>query len=78
MAWLPQLTPVKYNLKAKPDRQLMGFVMEDVPAPFAVDGRGVNVTAVVATLAAVVRAQREALERLQARVDALEAGGPTP
>ena len=75
---LGQLTAVRYNFKDKPDRQLMGFVAEDVPPAFAVNGRGVDVMAVVATLAAVVRAQREALTQLQARVDALEAGGGTP
>lgn len=75
---LGHLTPVRYNLKARPERSLMGFVVEDVPPAFAVDGRGVDVMAVVATLTAVVRAQREALDQLLARVDALEAGGPTP
>ena len=56
----------------------MGFVAEDVGQPFAVDAKGVDVMAVVATLTGVLRAQRDAMERLQARVDLLEQRGATP
>lgn len=73
---LAGLTPVKYNLKNKSGRQLMGFVLEDVPPAFAVDAKGVDVMAVVATLTGVVRSQRKALEQLRARVDQLESRGP--
>ena len=75
---LGQLRPVRYNLKAKPDRQLMGFVVEDVPPPFAVAAKGVDVMAVVATLTAVARAQQDTISELRARVDALEGGGSPP
>ena len=71
---LAQLTPVRYNLKAKPDRQLMGFVLENVPAAFAVDAKGVDVMAVVATLARIVQSQQAALNVLKARVDTLSNG----
>jgi hypothetical protein len=76
-ALLTTLVPVRYNLKERPDRALMGFVAEDVGAPLAVNAKGVDVMAVVSTLAAVVRSQRLALNRLQARVDALD-GGAVP
>jgi hypothetical protein len=56
----------------------MGFVVEEVPAPFAVDAKGVDVMAVVATLVGVVRAQRSALSQLETRVAQLERGGVTP
>lgn len=75
---LTQLNPVHYNMKTRPDRKLMGFVAEDVGLPFAVEKQGVDVMAVVATLTAVVRGQRDTLERLQARVDVLEQRGATP
>ena len=74
---LTKLAPVRYNLKARPDRTLIGFVAEDVGAPFAVETKGVDIMAVVSTLAAVVKSQREALSRLKARVDSLQ-GGAVP
>jgi hypothetical protein len=77
-SWVDALHPVTYNRKVQPGRRLMGFVVEGVPAPFAVDAKGVDVMAVVETLTAVVQTQREALARLQARVDALESGGANP
>jgi hypothetical protein len=76
--FLARLTPVRYNLKAKPDRRLIGFVAEDVPPELSVDAKGVDIMAVVATLAGALKTQQEALDRATARIDQLERGGPTP
>lgn len=72
---LTQLTPVRYNLKGKPDRTLMGFVLEQVPPAVAVAGKGVSIMSVVATLTAVVRAQRDAIDQLTSKVNQLEQRG---
>ena len=62
----------------------MGFIVEEVPPEFVVESkgetatRGVDVTAIVATLVGAVRAQSEAIDRLQSQVDRLQGGAQTP
>lgn len=73
-----QLNPVSYNLKAKPDRQLLGFIAEDTPTPLAVAARGVDVMGIAAVLTRIVQSQRETIQDLIHRVEALEAGSPPP
>ena len=78
------LRPVRYDLIARPSRRLMGFIVEEVPPEFVVESkgetatRGVDVTAIVATLVGAVRAQSEAIDRLQSQVDRLQGGAQTP
>jgi hypothetical protein len=69
---LARLKPVRYNFKQRPDRRLLGFIVEEVPPDVAIDTKGVDVMGVVATLAGVVRAQLDVIEDLRARIAALE------
>jgi hypothetical protein len=81
---LSQLHPVKYDLKSRPGRRLMGFVAESTPASLVVDSqgfveaKGVDLMGIVATLVGVIRAQRNAFTQLEARVAQLERGRVTP
>jgi hypothetical protein len=69
---LSQMNPVKYTLKARPGRQLMGFLAEQSPAAIAVDSKGVDIMACVATLTAAVKAQAGEINAMQDRITALE------
>lgn len=69
------LDPVQYRLKANPDeRSCLGFIAEHVPSSVATpDGKAIIPDEIVAVLTRVVKDQQEMIEKLERKVNALEA-----
>jgi hypothetical protein len=79
--YLMQLNPVRFDLKTLPGRRFMGFIAEDVPVPLQAEGKTktYSLTGVVATLTRALKSQQQTVERLDARIAALEQrAGQTP
>ena len=67
------LTPVKYNYKAIPDEETLGFIAEDVPDLVATNGRkALSAMDTVAVLTKVLQQQQETIEKLNSKIEALE------
>ena len=75
MAAVAALKPVRYNYKAEPQEQYVGFIAEDVPelvAQTSTDRKYLSPMDVVATLTRVVQEQQKTIEQLSKKVDQLE------
>lgn len=72
LAFLDQLNPVTYTLKKRPGARVMGFIAEEVPAPFTRDRQGVSLMEFIVTLTRVAKVQREEIRQLHARLSAIE------
>jgi Chaperone of endosialidase len=72
---LNHLDPVQYRLKSNPDeRNCLGFIAEHVPsAVAAADGKAIIPDEIVAVLTRVLKDQQEMIQKLERKVDALEA-----
>jgi len=71
---LEKLNPVKYNLKADSGKRMqIGFIAEDVPELVSTtDKKAIINDNIVAILTKVVKEQQKMIEKLIAKVDALE------
>ncbi|HSS50946.1 MAG TPA: tail fiber domain-containing protein, partial [Thermoanaerobaculia bacterium] len=68
-----KLNPVKFQYKAEPDQQHVGFIAEDVPDLVAMkDRKSLSPMDVVAVLTKVVQEQQKTIEKLSARLTELE------
>jgi hypothetical protein len=68
-----KLNPVKFQYKAEPGQQYVGFIAEDVPDLVAMnDRKSLNPMDVVAVLTKVVQEQQKTIEKLSARLTELE------
>ena len=68
-----KLNPVKFQYKAEPGQQYVGFIAEDVPNLVAMnDRKSLNPMDVVAVLTKVVQEQQKTIEKLSARLTELE------
>ncbi|MFY9822079.1 MAG: tail fiber domain-containing protein [Thermoanaerobaculia bacterium] len=68
-----KLNPVKFQYKAEPDQQHVGFIAEDVPDLVAMrDRKSLSPMDVVAVLTKVVQEQQKTIEKLNARLTELE------
>lgn len=68
-----KLNPVKFQYKAEPGQQYVGFIAEDVPSLVAMnDRKSLNPMDVVAVLTKVVQEQQKTIEKLSARLTELE------
>lgn len=68
-----KLNPVKFQYKAEPGQQYVGFIAEDVPNLVAMnDRKSLNPMDVVAVLTKVVQEQQKTIEKLNARLTELE------
>lgn len=73
LAAFKKLDPVKFQYKAEPGEQYVGFVAEDVPELVATnDRKHLNSMDVVAVLTKVVQEQQKTIEALSAKVDELQ------
>lgn len=71
-AALAQLNPVRFEYKANPGEEQLGFIAEDVPELVATsDRKGLAPMDVVAVLTKVVQEQQKTIDELKARLDAL-------
>lgn len=76
---LDGLSPVKYNYKVNKAERHLGFIAEDVPDLVATkDRKGMSPMDVTAVLTKVVQQQQAVIERLEARIEALESADGTP
>jgi len=70
---LSDLEPVTYQYKKEPDEMVAGFIAEDVPEMVATSSRRtLSALDITAVLTKVVQDQQDTIERLEARLDALE------
>ncbi len=70
-----KLNPVKFQYKAEPGQQYVGFIAEDVPSLVAMnDRKSLNPMDVVAVLTKVVQEQQKTIEKLSARLTEPGAG----
>lgn len=68
-----KLNPVKFQYKAEPGQQHVGFIAEDVPNLVAMnDRKSLSSMDVVAVLTKVVQEQQKTIEKLNARLTELE------
>jgi len=73
LAALSELEPSRFNYKADPGEEQVGFIAEDVPALVATkDRKGLSPMDIVAVLAKVVQEQQKTLAQLQEEVNALK------
>jgi hypothetical protein len=75
MAAVAALKPVRYNYKAEPNEEYIGFIAEDVPelvAQTSTDRKYLSPMDVVATLTKVVQEQQKTIEQLSKKVEQLE------
>ncbi len=73
MMTVASLRPVKFNYKAAPDEESIGFIAEDVPDLVATKNRkSISTMDVVAVLTKVVQEQQKAIEELTRTVHDLE------
>ena len=73
---LQGLNPVKFQYKAEPGANYVGFIAEDVPDLVATpDRKGLSSMDVVAVLTKVVQEQQKTIAELQAKVEQLEKAG---
>lgn len=73
LAAFKKLDPVKFQYKAEPGEQYVGFIAEDVPELVATnDRKHLNSMDVVAVLTKVVQEQQKTIEALNARLLAVE------
>ena len=70
---MEKLNPVKFQYKAEPGQQYVGFIAEDVPDLVARnDRKSLSPMDVVAVLTKVVQEQQKTIEKLSARLTELE------
>jgi hypothetical protein len=73
LAALKEMSPVKYNYKADPKENHVGFIAEDAPELVATsDRKGMSPMDVTAVLAKVVQQQQQTIEELKAKLEELE------
>ena len=75
LAAVTALKPVRYNYKAEPNEQYVGFIAEEVPELVAQTSTGrqyLSPMDVVATLTKVVQEQQKTIEQLSQKVDELQ------
>lgn len=73
LAAFKELDPVKYEYKAEPGENYVGFIAEDVPELVAMNGhKSLSPMEVVALLTKVVQEQQKTIDTLSAKVEELE------
>ena len=78
---LKKLYPVRFNYKASPQEESIGFIAEDVPDLVATKNRkSIGPMDVIAVLTKVIQEQQKSIEELSARIEDLEKqrGNRTP
>ncbi len=72
---LKNLRPVRFNYKAAPEEESIGFIAEDVPDLVATKNRkSISPMDVVAVLTKVIQEQQKSIEALSARINEIEKG----
>lgn len=70
---LKKLYPVRFNYKASPEEESIGFIAEDVPDLVATKNReSIRPMDVIAVLTKVIQEQQISIERLSARINNIE------
>ncbi|MCH9650539.1 MAG: tail fiber domain-containing protein [Deltaproteobacteria bacterium] len=80
LAALDEIQPVRYEgINDSTEEEYLGFIAEDVPDLVAMNHRkGLSAMDMAAMLTAVVKAQRETIQAMDARIQALEAAALAP